>query len=289
MFVLFTDTDNDMTFHLAKELGYRLISMPYSIDGEMFFPYQTNEPFDFKAFYRQLKEGVMPKTSALSPMDYIHYFEPVFQSGNDVLYVHFSSKMSSTFNAMALALAELKEKYPERVCHTIDTKSIAVGSLPILKEISKLYHDGKTVEEIQAWAEEEIPHFAFYLYASDLKFFQRSGRISNFSAFFGSLLRIKPIIHMDEEGYMKSIEKQRGQLPALKRLVEIVVELQDRIEEYGVTIGHTDALESAMLVRQMLWDKLGSGLTVEIVDVNPTAGSHCGPGNLGICFHAVHR
>ena len=109
MLILFTDTDTDMTPSLAKEYGYHLISMPYIIDDKVIYPYEDFEEFNYKEFYEMLRKGTIPKTCAVSPTKYIEYFEPFFRNGDDILYVHFSTKLSGTFNAMNIAIEELKE------------------------------------------------------------------------------------------------------------------------------------------------------------------------------------
>ena len=174
MLILFTDTDTDLTPKAAKEFGYHLISMPYSIDGKTTYPYEDFEEFDAHSFYDMLRNGVLPNTSAISSESYKKYFEPHFKNGDDILYVHFSAAMTATFEAMDKAVAELKQKYPERKFYSIDTKGITIGSLNIVEEIGDMYKSGKTVEEIMSWAKEEIDHFAVYFFADDLKFFKHS-------------------------------------------------------------------------------------------------------------------
>ncbi|MBO5713215.1 MAG: DegV family protein, partial [Clostridia bacterium] len=119
MYVLFTDTDNDITPSIAKEYGYNIISMPYSINGEDVYPYEDFEEFNGDEFYTLLRNGVIPKTCSVNYQRYIEYFEPFFKEGKDILYVHFSEKLSGTFSVMAKALEELKEKYPERKFYSI--------------------------------------------------------------------------------------------------------------------------------------------------------------------------
>ena len=114
MFKIYTDSDCDVDLSLAEEMGYKLISMPYIIEDKVFYPYKTKEPFDYSNFYNVLRKGVIPKTSAISPLEYVNYFEEDFKNGYDVLYVHFSKAMSGTFNALNLAIEELNEKYPAR-------------------------------------------------------------------------------------------------------------------------------------------------------------------------------
>lgn len=289
MFVLFTDTDTDMTPTLAKEYGYHLISMPYVLDDKVICPYEDFDEFDHKTYYQILRNGTIPKTTAVSPARYIEYFEPHFKDGNDILYIHFSTALSGTFNAMNIAIEELKEKYPERKIYTVDTKAISICSLVMLEEAAKLYKDGKTAEEIVEFITNERDKYAVYFYADDLKFFKRSGRVSNFSAIMGTILGIHPIIYIDENGIMTSISKGKGQKGTLKKLLNYVIELEDHIKDHPVIIAHADAIEIAKMLGQMLKDQFGEDLKIEYSVVNPTAGAHCGPDTIGVAFHAKHR
>ena len=289
MYTLFTDTDCDITPEIAARYGYKLISMPYTIEGEQVSPYVSFKEFNYKEFYNRLRKGVIPTTSALSPVEYIDYFEPEFKEGRDILYVHFSAAMTATFNSMRLALEELKEKYPERKVYTIDTKGITLGSYNICLTIGEMYKNGASIEEIQAWADKEIDKTAFYFYADDLKFFGRSGRVSGFAAFFGNIIGLKPIIFIDTDGKMKTKDKCRGRKQALQRLLEYVIELEDDIKNHRVVIAHTDALEIAEEFGAMMKKQFGDDLNIEYEVVNPTAGSHCGPNAMGVTFHSKHR
>ena len=289
MYTLFTDTDCDITPEIAARYGYKLISMPYTIEGQQVFPYVDFEKFDYQEFYNRLRKGVIPTTSALSPVEYINYFEPEFKAGRDILYVHFSAAMTATFNSMRLALEELAEKYPDRKLYQIDTKGITLGSYSICLSIGELYKNGASIEEIQAWADREIDKTAFYFYADDLKFFGKSGRVSGFAAFFGNIIGLKPIIFIDTDGKMKTKDKCRGRKQALQTLLQYVIDLQEDIKEHRVVIAHTDALPIAEEFGKMMKDYFGQDLEIEYEVVNPTAGSHCGPNAMGVTFHAKHR
>ncbi|MBQ0126129.1 MAG: DegV family protein [Clostridiales bacterium] len=289
MLVLFTDTDTDITPAVAKEYGYNLISMPYAVDGNTVYPYVDFDEFDYHAFYDTLRAGTLPTTSAISEDAYINYFEPHFANGNDILYVHFSAAMTATFDSMNKAVASLLEKYPERKFYAVDTKGITIVSYNIVREIGDLYKSGKSAEEIVEWAKTEVDKFAIYFFADDLKFFRRSGRVSGLAATMGTLIGIRPIIYMNDEGKMVSIGKETGRMKALARLISYVDELGDDIKSHRIIIGHTDSLEIAEQVGQMLKEKYGDDLNIEYVVTNPTAGSHCGPNGVGICFHAKHR
>lgn len=289
MYTLFTDTDCDITPKIAKEYGYKLISMPYTIEGKEVHPYVDFDTFDYKAFYGRLRAGVVPTTCAIPPTDYIAYFEPEFAAGRDVLYVHFSAAMSATFNSLRLAMQELSEKYPDRKLYMIDTKGITIGSFSICRSLGELYKEGKSIEELQKWGEENIDHIGVYFYADDLKFFGKSGRVSGFSAFMGGLIGIKPIIYIDETGVMKTKAKARGRKGALEKLLSYVVELEDHIADHRIVIAHSDAEDIAHEFEGMLRKKFGQDLNIEIEVVNPTAGSHCGPNAIGVSFYAKHR
>ena len=289
MYTLFTDTDCDITPEIAARYGYKLISMPYTIEGQQVFPYIDFKDFNYKEFYDRLRKGVIPTTSALSPTEYVNYFEPEFKEGRDILYVHFSAAMTATFNSMRLALEELAEKYPDRRLYQIDTKGITLGSYNICLEIGEMYKNGASIEDIQKWAEVEIDKTAFYFYADDLKFFGRSGRVSGFAAFFGNIIGLKPIIFIDTDGKMKTKDKCRGRKQALQKLLNYVINLEEDIKNHRVTIAHTDALEIAEEFGNMMKKQFGDDLVIEYEVVNPTAGSHCGPNAMGVSFHAKHR
>ena len=289
MLTLFTDTDTDITPEVAEEYGYHLISMPYSVDAKTVWPYEDYDVFDSHAFYQSLREGVLPTTGGISAERYRNYFRPEFEKGNDILYVHFSAAMTVTFRAMDEAVAELLKEFPERRFYAIDTKGITIVSYNLVRTIGDLYKTGKTAEELVEWAKGEVDHYAQYFFADDLKFFKRSGRVGGISATMGTLLGIRPIICMNDEGKMVSIGKERGRANAMDRLVKTVEELGDDIKAHRFIVGHTDAPELAAELADMLHAKFGDDLAIETVVTNPTAGSHCGPNGVGVSFHATRR
>lgn len=289
MYHLFTDTNTDMTPEIAEKTGYKLIYMPYTLNGTDVYPYIDFKKFDYKTYYNTLREGNLPKTYALPAQKYVEYFEPTMKEGKDILYVHFSSAMSGTFDAMSIAVKELKEKYPDRTVYTVNTKGVTICSYNIVMEIADLAKNGASIAEILDWANREVDKFAVYFYADDLKFFAKSGRVSNLSAVMGGMLGIRPIINMNEEGIMNSVSKAKGRHKALKAVLQYVSDLQESIKDYRVVIGHADALELALELEARLKETYGDDLRTEINVVNPTIGGHCGPDTVGVCFHAIHR
>ena len=288
MLKLYTDTDTDIYPSLAEEYGYSLISMPYSIEAKTTYPYVDFDSFDAHAFYDRLRGGVLPTTSAISKEQYMNYFIKDFIEGNEILYVHFSRAMTNTFDAMDQAVAELKEKYPKARFEEIDTKGITTISYAIVREVGDLVKAGKSLDEVLDWAKTEVDKFAMYFFADDLKFFRRSGRVSGLAATMGTLIGVRPLIHMSQEGKMVSVGTAKGRNNAMVYLVNKVGELGDDISSHRICIGHTDAPEIARQIGAMITEKYGPQ-NIVYVDVNPTAGSHCGPNGVGVCFHALHR
>ena len=288
MLKIYTDTDTDFTPELAAEYGYQLISMPYSIDARTTYPYVDFKTFDAHAFYDVLRGGVLPTTSAISKDQYMNYFIRDFAAGNEILYVHFSRAMTNTFDAMDQAVEQLKKQFPQARFEEIDTKGITTISYAIVREVGDLVKAGKTLDEILEWAREEVDKFAMYFFADDLKFFRRSGRVSGLAATMGTLIGVRPLIHMSQEGKMVSVGTAKGRQNAIQYLVDKVGELGDQIEKHRICIGHTDSPQIAHTLGEMIEAKYGRQ-DIVYVDVNPTAGSHCGPNGVGVCFHAKHR
>ena len=286
MLTLFTDTDTDMTPAVAEEYGYKLISMPYSVDAKTVYPYVDFDQFDARSFYDMLRAGTLPTTSAISKERYLSYFEPEFKAGNDILYVHFSRAMTITFDAMDQAVAELRERYPERRFYAIDTKGITTMSYAIVRAVGDLVKAGKRIDEIMEWAKTEVDHYAMYFFADDLKFFRRSGRVSGLAATMGTLIGIRPIIYMSAEGKMVSCGSVKGRAKAMDYLLEKVAELGDHVQDYRFYVGPPELAEQ---LAGRLKERFGENLPIEFVVTNPTAGSHSGPNGVGVCFHAKHR
>lgn len=286
---LFFDTDCDITPEIAKKYDAGLISMPYAVEGEEIYPYVTWKTFDVKGFQNMLRKGVIPTTSAISVEEYKRYFEPFLKEGKDILYIHFSRAMTVTFTNCDQAIKELKEKYPDRRIELIDTKAITLGSFYLCLEMAELYASGKSIDEMLKWAETEIDHAAFYFFADNLKFFGRSGRVSGFSAFMGGMIGIKPIIYINSEGKMVSIDKAIGRKKALDKILDYMDKVGDDVANHKIIIAHADSMNLVEELISLCKAKYGENLDILVEDINPTAGSHCGPDCAGIAFHAKHR
>lgn len=289
MLTLFTDTDTDITPEVAAEYGYKLISMPYSVNGKTIFPYVDFKEFDQDGFYNMLRDGVIPTTSALGEQAYIDYFEPEFAAGNDIFYVHFSAAMTVSFDAMHNALETLYAKYPGRKFYEVDAKGITLLGYVVVREVGDLFKAGKTPEEVVEWAKTEVDHYTTYFFADDLKFFRRSGRVGGLAATMGGLIGLRPVIYMSSEGKMESLGTVKGRIQVIEKLVQYVEKYGDDIKNHHFIVGHTNSMDLAQQVAEMLRQKFGDDLKIEFICTNPTAGSHCGPNGVGVAFHSKGR
>ena len=260
--------------------------MPYTIGSKAYF-YDMGEKTDFKAFLDQMRAGAVPKTSALNEYSYIEYFEPVLARGEDIYYVTFSHKMSATFNAMDAAIATLKEKYPERRIMTKDAKTISLGSGFVTYYAALKKREGATMEELDAYLDELIPHTATYFAVDDLTYLHRGGRISAATKVVGGLLNIKPILYFDEEGKIVSISKARGFRNAISKLVEYAEEKGSELDKYKVFILQADCEEYANTLAETMRTRFNADVTVQ--PVGPVIAAHCGPGTIGLIFHCSQR
>ena len=287
MYQLFCDSNCELWHTTVKELGLNLIRMPYIIDDEEYF-YDMGENTDLKAFFDKMRNGAVPKTAALNEYAYMEYFEPILARGEDIYYVTFSHQMSGTFEAMKHVIAQLKEKYPEREIRYKDTKLISLGSGFITYYAALKYKNGATMDELDAYLDELIPHTATYFAVEDLTYLYRGGRVSGVSKVVGNLLGIKPILYFNDEGKILNIAKAKGSKKAQSMLLNFIKEKGSELDKYKLYVMEADCPETAEGFVQSLKETFGD-IDVEIQKVGPVIGSHCGPGLLGVIFHCKER
>lgn len=286
MSVLICDADGELWFTRQEELGIDYISMPYSIDGNIYY-YDLGKNTDLKKFYDDMRNGAAPTTMALNPAEYVDILEKYFSQGEDLLYVSFSHKMSGTFNQLQTALNELKDKYPERKCVVFDTNAISMGAGIQMEYAAMLRNDGASDEEILAKLNEFTHKVAMYFIVDDLVYLKRGGRLSAFAAFAGNLLGLKPILTTDEEGGLNAIEKITGKRKAIKKIAEKVAEtLTDT--SMPVYVMDADAPADGEMLANLIAEKRPDAKIVRQM-VGPVIGAHCGPGTVGAIFVANER
>ena len=287
MSVLICDSNGELWYTRAKELGLDYISMPYFVDGQEYY-YDLGEHTDFRKFYDLVAAGNIPTTQALNPEDYKRILTPYFEKGEDVLYVSFSHKLSGTFQFLDLALRELKETYPDRKCTVFDTNSISLGAGIQMEEAAKLKQKGASDEEILAFLQAFTERVCVYFVVDDLMHLKRGGRCSALAAFAGTALQLKPLLSTGADGGLTVLGKIMGRKKALRTLADkVIAELEDE-DKYTVYVLDADCKEEGDRVRDMILEKRPNANVVRQI-VGTVIGSHCGPGTVGVIFVGAHR
>lgn len=288
MSILFCDTNSELWYTDAEALGItHVIRMPYILDGEEVY-YDLGKNTDFEHFYERMRAGSMPTTAALNTFNYIEYFEPVLAGGEDILYITFSHKMSATFTYMEEAIKQLKEKYPDRTVRYFDTKGISMSCGIQVYYAAKLKKEGASDDEILAFLAEFTNKIGTYFVPDDLNHLKRGGRISATKAAFGTLLGIKPLIRMEEDGTLKNIGTIKGSKRVISELVSLV-KGGVNFDQYDVWIMHADCEDRARELAERIKREVGEEVRLHVQMVGPVIATHCGPGTLAVIFPAEHR
>lgn len=286
MSVLIIDADGDLWFTRQEELGVDYIKMPYSYNNKEYY-YDLGKNTDFNEFYSAVRGGVIPKTMALNPQEYVEILEPYFKKGEDVLYVSFSHAMSGTFDHLNTALKQLAETYPERKCRVFDTKSICLGAGLQMEYAAELKNKGASDDEIIASLSEFTHKVAMYFAVDDLMHLKRGGRLSGFAAFAGTMLQLKPILTTDNKGSLAVLQKVSGKKKALRAMADkVICDLAET--DMPVYVVDADCKEDGDLLAQLIAEKRPDA-NIKRQIIGPVIGSHCGPGTVGVIFVADKR
>ena len=282
MSVFFTDTDCEMWFTDAEELGMNIIGMPYTINGhEAVYDFGKNT--DIQAFYNDMSAGKVATTAALNVQNYIDYFEPVFAAGEDILYVHFSSQLSCTFDSMKKAVDMLLEKYPGRKFTSFDTLNISVGAGIQAIEACKLHNAGASDEEVVEFLQNFRDKVGIYFYVDSLQYLRRGGRVSAVSNFMGTLLNLKPILTVTSEGKLEKMTVVKGKKKATEFLFEKFRNEYLNDDRYEVYVLDADNKEVADEFAEKIRTS-GKNVKIRRLPVGPVIGAHSGPGTVGCIF-----
>ena len=287
-FVLMTDSSADLSQEMVQELGVTVLPLSFTIQGKVYRNYPDNREMDLPLFYDMLRAGELATTSAVNVAEYTQAVEPILQEKKDVLILAFSSGLSSTYQASVLAAEELREKYPDRKIYTVDTLCASLGQGLLVYLAVQEQRKGRSIEEVRDWAESTKLHLCHQFTVDDLHFLKRGGRISATTAVVGSMLQIKPVLHVDNEGRLINIGKARGRQASLKALVD---KMEKTVTEEGkktVFISHGDCRKDAVAVADMVRERFGTQ-DIRINYVGPVIGAHSGPGTLALFSLGTER
>ena len=283
-FQIITDSGSDLNAAMAEQLDVLVAPLSVELDGSVF----TEGAITPKQLYDHLKNGKMPKTAAVNPDGWSDYIRPSLNAGRDVLVMTFSSGLSATCQSALIAAEELREEFPERKLIVIDTLCAALGQGMLVWHAARLRDEGKTIDETAAWAEEYKHRLCHWFTVEDLMHLKRGGRISAATAVVGTMLNIKPVLRMDDNGHLENVSKARGRKAALNSLLDRMGEGMSPQGNDTVFIGHGDCLADAEYMAQQMKERFG--VKEVIIDyVGAVIGAHTGPGVLAIFFFGPHR
>ena len=287
-FVILTDSSADLGEEMVRKLDVQVVPLGFVLDGQAYHDYPDNRDMDPHAFYERLRKGDAATTNAVNTAQYTEALEPLLQAGQDVLILAFSSGLSTTYNSSLIAVEELSAKYPDRKLYTVDTLCASLGQGLLVWYAAKLRARGGSIDEIRDWVEEHKLNLCHQFTVDDLYFLKRGGRISAATAIVGSMLHIKPVLHVDDEGHLVSIGKARGRQAALKALVDRMEETAIDSGSLTVFISHGDCLEDAQTVADMV-KKRFNVQDIYINYVGPVIGAHSGPGTVALFYIGTNR
>ena len=287
-FIIVTDSSADLDTGMARELDVQVLPLGFVLEDHTYYNYPDNREMDPHVFYDRLRRGEVATTNAVNVAQYTETLEPLLQAGQDVLVLAFSSGLSTTYNSSAIAVEELSAKYPERKLYTVDTLCASLGQGLLVWYATRQRDLGHSIEEVRDWVEEHKLNLCHQFTVDDLHFLKRGGRISAATAMVGSMLHIKPVLHVDRGGCLVNIGKARGRQASLRALVDRMEETAIDSGSLTVFISHGDCLEDAQTVADMVKKRFGVQ-DVVINYVGPVIGAHSGPGTVALFYIGTNR
>ncbi len=284
-FVIITDSGSDITPSLAAEWGIKVVPLSYSIDDGEPLP---GDKVDLKEFYAALRAKSSSKTSAANLENFTQAFGECAKQGKDVLYLGFSSGLSSTVSTGKLAASEMSEEYPDIKFYAVDTLCASLGQGMMVHIAVQMKNAGKTIEEIRDYVEENKLHLCHSFTVDDLFFLKRGGRVSAATAVVGSMLAIKPVLHVDNAGHLISIGKARGRKASIQELAKACIEKSVDPETQTMFISHGDCEDEANELAAIIKEKLNP-VDVIVGCIGPVIGAHSGPGTIALFFLGNER
>ena len=280
-YVIMTDSACDMKPALLAEWGVQFQNLTYRFDGSD----QEYIDSDIPAteFYAKMRSGSVAKTAAVNSESFLTMFDGALSEGKDVLYLGFSSGLSTTYNSARIASLEMKERYPDRKIVVIDTLAASAGFGLLVYLAVQKKAAGASLDEVAAYIEELKWKLCLWFTVDDLVYLKRGGRISPTAAFVGNMLGIKPVLHMDNEGHLINMMKVRGRKTAVATLADQYGKLAEDLAGGTVFISHADCMSDVDELSKLLKDRYGADVKI-VTDVGPVIGAHAGPGTLALFF-----
>lgn len=288
-FEIVTDSSCNLKEEMIDEFGLHVLPLTFMVDGEQRQSYLKGQVTDLQQFYTMMREGKVITTSLPNLADSEALLRGLLEAGRDVLYLGFSSGLSGTYEAISLLCSQLAAEFPERKIFSVDTLAASGGEGLLVWHAVQKAREGLSIEELRDWLEQHRLNLAHWFTVDDLMFLWRGGRVSKTSAWAGTLLNIKPVLHVDDEGHLIPMEKVRGRKKSLNALVDHMEKSAiPPVADQMVFITHGDCLEDAEYVADKVRERFGVR-DVVINYVDPVIGAHSGPGTMALFYMAESR
>lgn len=287
-YIIVTDSTCDITAQMADDLDVKVLPLSVNMGDITFKNYLNGSGMSFRDFYKKLAEGAAPSTNAISIGDYLDALEPMLQESRDILILSFSSGLSTTYNSCAMAVKELSEKYPDRTIYCVDTLAASMGEGLLVWHAVQQKRQGGTIDEVRDWVEENKFKLCHWFTVDDLHHLKRGGRISAATAVVGTMLGIKPVLHVDNEGHLINAEKARGRQAALLKLLGHMAKTAIDPENQTIFISHSNCEKDAEWLATKIKEKLGVR-DIYINYIGPVIGAHTGIGTVALFFIGTER
>lgn len=285
-YVIYTDSACDIAPEILEEWGVKVIPLTFMFQDED--KQYSNYDLSAKDFYGKMREGKVAKTSAINIATFKEEFGKILADDFDLLYLAFSSGLSTTYNSANIAAEELREEYPDRKIITVDTLSASAGMGLLLYLTVQKKNEGASIEQAAQFAYNNRLNLCHWFTVDDLVYLKRGGRVSPTVAFVGGLLGIKPIMHMDNDGKLINMFKARGRKAAIQAIADKYGELSITPNKGTVFISHGDCIDDAKALADVVKNTYGVEVKI-FADIGPVIGAHSGPGTLALFFLGKER
>lgn len=285
-YVIFADSACDLEKNTLTEWGVPTCSLTFRFDGDE--KEYSNNDMPIGEFYNKMREGGVAKTAAVNSESFKTAFEEIIKEGKDILYLGFSSGLSTTLNSARIAASELSESYPDAKIIVLDTLGASAGIGILIRLALDKKAEGADIDACAEYIRSRVLNLCHWFTVDDLVYLKRGGRISPAAAFFGNAMGIKPVLHVDNEGHLINITKVRGRKTSIAALADKYTELAENVNEGYIYISHGDCLDDATLLKNMIEEKHGARVQI-ITNVGTVIGAHSGPGTLALFFMGKER
>ena len=288
-FAIMTDSSADLPEEYLKEHGVYSVELGFMLNG-VTYGGEDGAHMDVKAFYAKLRnEKAMPTTFQIAPEQAKAHIEPLVAAGNDVLVIAFSSGLSGTANSFVVAARELSAQYPQRKIFVVDSLSASLGEGLLVDYVVKKADTGASIEEVRDYAESLKLHIVHMFTVDNLFHLHRGGRVSKSTAIMGTLLNIKPVLHVDDAGHLIAIGKVMTRKKSVSALVDHMKQLAVLEDDEPIFISHGDCMDDVESLIQLIRRSFGDRHPILVNYVGNVIGTHSGPGTLALFFRGTHR